>query len=165
MWTTVPSGPLVGRPQALKLCHALIPLALTRHICIKLRRGQRPDPCMHYKLSGPDLGLNFHPYVLQITAYNRRTFETARNNLVINIMATEGESLGMLTCCRYWSRFSLIVTLHFSSFFNINKASHYSITPISTYNIIGLHSTDLILDHLKQRTCYCRDYYFPSIVL
>lgn len=28
---------------------------------------------------------------MQITAYNRRTFETARHNLVINIMATEGE--------------------------------------------------------------------------
>ncbi|XP_061669460.1 epsilon-sarcoglycan isoform X1 [Syngnathoides biaculeatus] len=27
--------------------------------------------------------------VIEITAYNRRTFETARNNLVINIMATE----------------------------------------------------------------------------
>ncbi|CAG14768.1 unnamed protein product, partial [Tetraodon nigroviridis] len=31
------------------------------------------------------------PLLLQITAYNRRTFETARHNLVINIMATEGE--------------------------------------------------------------------------
>uniref|UniRef100_H3DQH0 Sarcoglycan, epsilon n=1 Tax=Tetraodon nigroviridis TaxID=99883 RepID=H3DQH0_TETNG len=29
------------------------------------------------------------PLLLQITAYNRRTFETARHNLVINIMATE----------------------------------------------------------------------------
>lgn len=38
-----------------------------------------------------ELGLNFSPPVLQITAYNRRTFETARHNLVINIMATEGE--------------------------------------------------------------------------
>nr|XP_057903773.1 epsilon-sarcoglycan isoform X2 [Doryrhamphus excisus] len=29
------------------------------------------------------------PTVIEITAYNRRTFETARHNLVINIMATE----------------------------------------------------------------------------
>ncbi|XP_062385275.1 epsilon-sarcoglycan isoform X5 [Sardina pilchardus] len=29
------------------------------------------------------------PTIIEITAYNRRTFETARNNLVINIMATE----------------------------------------------------------------------------
>eukprot|EP00064_Thunnus_orientalis_P002103 superscaffoldBa00000146_g2110 len=29
------------------------------------------------------------PNVIEITAYNRRTFETARHNLVINIMATE----------------------------------------------------------------------------
>ena len=42
-------------------------------------------------ISCSDLGLNFHPCVLQITAYNRRTFETARHNLVINIMATEGK--------------------------------------------------------------------------
>lgn len=35
--------------------------------------------------------LKLFPPVLQITAYNRRTFETARHNLVINIMATEGE--------------------------------------------------------------------------
>lgn len=42
-------------------------------------------------ISCTDLGLNFHPCVLQITAYNRRTFETARHNLVINIMATEGK--------------------------------------------------------------------------
>lgn len=48
-----------------------------------------PEGCCH--LSCTDLGLNFHPCVLQITAYNRRTFETARHNLVINIMATEGK--------------------------------------------------------------------------
>lgn len=35
--------------------------------------------------------LKLLPPALQITAYNRRTFETARHNLVINIMATEGE--------------------------------------------------------------------------
>lgn len=29
------------------------------------------------------------PTVIEITAYNRRTFETARHNLIINIMATE----------------------------------------------------------------------------
>uniref|UniRef100_A0A3P8VYS9 Epsilon-sarcoglycan n=1 Tax=Cynoglossus semilaevis TaxID=244447 RepID=A0A3P8VYS9_CYNSE len=33
------------------------------------------------------------PTVIEITAYNRRTFETARHNLVINIMATEEFSL------------------------------------------------------------------------
>lgn len=48
-----------------------------------------PESCCH--ISCVDLGLNFHPCVLQITAYNRRTFETARHNLVINIMATEGK--------------------------------------------------------------------------
>uniref|UniRef100_A0A8C7YXX8 Sarcoglycan, epsilon n=1 Tax=Oryzias sinensis TaxID=183150 RepID=A0A8C7YXX8_9TELE len=42
-----------------------------------------------YGLYSTDLSLNFPPCVLQITAYNRRTFETARHNLVINIMATE----------------------------------------------------------------------------
>lgn len=48
------------------------------------RLQSRPTGCA-------ELGLDFHPCVLQITAYNRRTFETARHNLVINIMATEGE--------------------------------------------------------------------------
>ena len=48
-----------------------------------------PEGCCH--ISCTDLGLNFHPCVLQITAYNRRTFETARHNLVINIMASEGK--------------------------------------------------------------------------
>uniref|UniRef100_A0A670JT77 Sarcoglycan epsilon n=1 Tax=Podarcis muralis TaxID=64176 RepID=A0A670JT77_PODMU len=31
------------------------------------------------------------PSVIEITAYNRRTFETARHNLIINIMAAEGK--------------------------------------------------------------------------
>lgn len=83
---------------------------------------------MHYKLPGPDLGLNFHPYALQITAYNRRTFETARNNLVINIMGNEGESLGVLA--RYiklliaLETLSIKRTLHMSPFralYHINK--------------------------------------------
>ncbi|XP_030058980.1 epsilon-sarcoglycan-like [Microcaecilia unicolor] len=31
------------------------------------------------------------PTIIEITAYNRRTFETARHNLIINIMSTEGK--------------------------------------------------------------------------
>lgn len=46
---------------------------------------------MHISWSEPDL--NFPPCVLQITAYNRRSFETARHNLVIHIMGTEGKIL------------------------------------------------------------------------
>lgn len=57
--------------------------------CVMCLAQPCPEGCCH--ISCTDLGLNFHPCVLQITAYNRRTFETARHNLVINIMATEGE--------------------------------------------------------------------------
>lgn len=51
----------------------------------------QPLPESRCLISWTDLGLNFHLCVLQITAYNRRTFETARHNLVINIKAAEGK--------------------------------------------------------------------------
>ena len=37
--------------------------------------------------------------VLQITAYNRRSFKTARHNLVINIMGNEGKTSRALRAC------------------------------------------------------------------
>lgn len=60
--------------------------------CGNSSEGLRPQPPR--AAPPPEPGLNFPPCVLQITAYNRRTFETARHNLVINIMATEGEGGG-----------------------------------------------------------------------
>uniref|UniRef100_A0A672Q7J9 Epsilon-sarcoglycan n=1 Tax=Sinocyclocheilus grahami TaxID=75366 RepID=A0A672Q7J9_SINGR len=38
------------------------------------------------------------PTIIEITAYNKRTFETARHNLVINIMSIEGENMSCLSC-------------------------------------------------------------------
>ncbi|EMP28381.1 Epsilon-sarcoglycan [Chelonia mydas] len=38
------------------------------------------------------------PTIIEITAYNRRTFETARHNLIINIMSAEGSA----DCSSHW---------------------------------------------------------------
>uniref|UniRef100_A0A8B9NP48 Epsilon-sarcoglycan n=1 Tax=Accipiter nisus TaxID=211598 RepID=A0A8B9NP48_9AVES len=38
------------------------------------------------------------PTIIEITAYNRRTFETARHNLIINIMSAEGMYRNSLLC-------------------------------------------------------------------
>ncbi|CDQ83789.1 unnamed protein product [Oncorhynchus mykiss] len=70
----VPQVPLSSEPSTMV------------YVCIWLRPRQRASA---WGVSCTDLGLNFSPYVFQIIAYNRRTFETARHNLVINIMSTE----------------------------------------------------------------------------
>uniref|UniRef100_A0A8C5SW16 Epsilon-sarcoglycan n=1 Tax=Laticauda laticaudata TaxID=8630 RepID=A0A8C5SW16_LATLA len=40
------------------------------------------------------------PTIIEITAYNRRTFETARHNLIINIMSAEGMSSRIISA--FW---------------------------------------------------------------
>lgn len=43
-----------------------------------------------WEMPPPHFCLWLFLFLLQITAYNRRTFETARRNLIINIMSAEG---------------------------------------------------------------------------
>ncbi|KAM8840228.1 epsilon-sarcoglycan isoform 2-T3 [Spinachia spinachia] len=51
-----------------------------------IQRTQRSDGVLYGSPTAEHVG---KPSVIEITAYNRRTFETARHNLVVNIMATE----------------------------------------------------------------------------
>ncbi|XP_031709996.1 epsilon-sarcoglycan isoform X2 [Anarrhichthys ocellatus] len=51
-----------------------------------IQRTQRSDGVLYGSPTAQYVG---NPSVIEITAYNRRTFETARHNLVINIMGTE----------------------------------------------------------------------------
>uniref|UniRef100_A0A8D3ARC2 Epsilon-sarcoglycan n=1 Tax=Scophthalmus maximus TaxID=52904 RepID=A0A8D3ARC2_SCOMX len=51
-----------------------------------IQRTQHSDGVLYGSPTAEHVG---RPTVIEITAYNRRTFETARHNLVINIMATE----------------------------------------------------------------------------
>ncbi|KAM6903912.1 epsilon-sarcoglycan isoform 2-T2 [Lycodopsis pacificus] len=51
-----------------------------------IQRTQRSDGVLYGSPTARYVG---KPSVIEITAYNRRTFETARHNLVINIMGTE----------------------------------------------------------------------------
>ncbi|KAA8585982.1 hypothetical protein FQN60_007551 [Etheostoma spectabile] len=51
-----------------------------------IQRTQHSDGVLYGSPTAEHVG---KPSVIEITAYNRRTFETARHNLVINIMATE----------------------------------------------------------------------------
>ncbi|KAI4817509.1 hypothetical protein KUCAC02_010900 [Chaenocephalus aceratus] len=51
-----------------------------------IQRTQHSDGVLYGSPTAENAG---RPSVIEITAYNRRTFETARHNLVINIMGTE----------------------------------------------------------------------------
>ncbi|XP_034097040.1 epsilon-sarcoglycan isoform X1 [Gymnodraco acuticeps] len=51
-----------------------------------IQRTQHSDGVLYGSPTAEHAG---RPSVIEITAYNRRTFETARHNLVINIMGTE----------------------------------------------------------------------------
>ncbi|XP_029298718.1 LOW QUALITY PROTEIN: epsilon-sarcoglycan [Cottoperca gobio] len=54
-----------------------------------IQRTQHSDGVLYGSPTADNVG---RPSVIEITAYNRRTFETARHNLVVNIMATEGKN-------------------------------------------------------------------------
>uniref|UniRef100_A0A8D0H096 Epsilon-sarcoglycan n=1 Tax=Sphenodon punctatus TaxID=8508 RepID=A0A8D0H096_SPHPU len=55
-----------------------------------IQRTPYSDGVLYGSPPGENLG---KPTIIEITAYNRRTFETARHNLIINIMSSEDFSL------------------------------------------------------------------------